>query len=520
VLALLYPSKSSIDAWAKLGNKGWDWEGLQPYYRKFSKINPPSEKTAKTLSTSYIDESVRGSSGPLQASFPEFYGPLGQAWIETFKNLNLSNNADPLSGKSVGGITFPSSVDPKKWERSHAGNAYYAPVADRSNLHLITECMVEKLEIQKLSCGDLVATGVSFTRNGKHETKKARREVLLCAGVFQSPQLLELSGIGDAKLLKSQGIDVLLDNPNVGENLQDHAMTGMCFEVNDGLPTIDMIRDPQVIQGAMTAYMTSREGPLTSSFHSGASIPVVEFLTEPGRSELLRLLETHLAKGEPQQGGIAAPSLAKQYAAIRSMLENPDEASATMAMGASQIHFDKDTHKEVFAISDPKNYMCVLLALSCPMSRGSVHIASASLSDPPTIDPRYLSHPLDLEILARHMRFIPAIAGTKPLADFLKPNGSRLPTGADVSTLDAAKEHVKRNIITFNHPCGTCAMMPRDMGGVVDDRLKVHGVKGLRVLDASIFPMIPKGNIQSSVYAVAEKAADLIKEDWQGAGRG
>ncbi|KAK9335891.1 hypothetical protein V1521DRAFT_403916 [Lipomyces starkeyi] len=342
-------------------------------------------------------------------------------------------------------------------------------------MHLITECQVEKLALELLSSGDVVAAGVYVTRNGTKELLKARKEVLLCAGVFHSLQLLELSGIGDAQLLQSHGIEVLVDNPNVGENLQDHPLTGMCYEVVDGLPTIDMIRDPEVIQGAMTAYMTSREGPLTSGFHAAASIPEL------------------------------------QYASIRSILENPAEASAVMAMGATQFHFDKETHKDIFSISDPHNYMCFLVSLANPLSSGTVHITTGTVQNLPAVDPQYLSHPVDIEILARNVQWVPTLVGTKPLADYVKPNGAVLPKGTDVSSLDKAREHVKRN--TFNHPCGTCAMMSFDLGDVVDDRLRVYGVNGLRVV-ASVFPMIPKGFIQSSVYAVAEKAADLIKEDY------
>ena len=159
--------------------------------------------------------------------------------------------------------------------------------------------------------------------------------------------------------------------------------------------------------------------------------------------------------------------------------------------------------------------MSFLISLAHPFSRGTVHVSSSSPRDPPVIDPRYLSHPLDVEILARHVRYIPTIASTQPLASYVKLNGHRLPRNSNIDTLDAVKNHCRRNFITNNHPCGTCAMMPWNMGGVVDERLKVYGVKALRVVDASIFPMIPRGNIQSSVYAVAERAADLIKEDWE-----
>ena len=480
---------------------------MAPYYRKFHTFNPPSKDTEEALATDYIDQEITGKSGPIQASFPEFHGSLGKAWPETFKNLDFAMTTDPLSGTSTGGFSYLSSVDPKTWERSHAGSAYYAPIADRSNLHLLTNSLVEKIILDK-SESDVIATGVQFTRNGRSEIRNARKEVLLCAGVFQSPQLLELSGIGSPKLLQSHGIDIVMENTNVGENLQDHPMSGMSFEVIDGLPTIDMIRDPAVIQGAMEAYQSSRAGPLTSCYHSVASLPVIEFLSEKGKTELIELLDTYTLTPSPSQG----PSQKMQYDILRSILESPSDGSIIIGMGASQIHFNASLQKDIYAITDPGNYLSFLVALAHPYSRGTVHIASASPADPPKIDPRYLSHPLDQEILARHMRYIPTIAKTQPLASLIKDGGKRLPEGMDISTLEAAKEHIKRNLITNNHPCGTCAMLPRDKGGVVDEKLRVHGVRNLRIVDASVFPMIPRGNIQSSVYAVAERAADLIME--------
>ena len=139
----------------------------------------------------------------------------------------------------------------------------------------------------------MVATGVQFTRDGKRENRKARNEVILCAGVFLSPQLLEVSGIGSSKLLRSYGVEVVVGNTNVGKNLQDHPVTKMSFEVVDGLPMIDMICDLQVIQAAVGAYQSSHQGPLTSGFHSVASLSAVEFLSEKGKSKLTQLLDTY-----------------------------------------------------------------------------------------------------------------------------------------------------------------------------------------------------------------------------------
>ena len=489
---------------------------MSPYYRKFHTFSKPSKQTEAALGTGYIDEKIQGSTGPIQSSFPEFHGPLGKAWPETFKNLKFPLDSDPLSGQSSGGYSYLSTVDPNNWERSHAGSAYYAPVSGRPNLRMLTDTIVEKILLEKSDTDGFIARGVNIRQDGISQSCMAVREVILCAGAIQSPQLLELSGIGSSKILNSHGVQVMVDNPHVGENLQDHPMTGMSFEVIDGLPTIDMIRDPEVIQGAQEAYQKDRQGPLTAGFHSVASLPVVEFLSKKGQEELSGLLEDHLVKNVPA----AEPSISTQYQLLRSILESPSESSIIIGMGACQMHFDQALQKDIYAIKEPENYISFLVALAQPFSRGSVHITSPSVSDAPSIDPRYLSHPLDIEILARHMMYIPTIAKTEPLASLIKNGGQLLPKNIDLQSLDSAKEHCKRHIITNNHPCGTCAMMPLENGGVVDSRLKVHGVKGLRVVDASIFPMIPRGNIQSSVYAVAEKAADLIMEDWQGQKQG
>ena len=507
VLGFVFPSRSVLDSWAALGNDGWDWNGVQPYLRKFNTHHRPSKETAKTLGLEYTEASDYGTSGPIHTSFPASYGPLGQAWAETFKQLGFPATGDAMKGSLTGGFNITSTINPETWERSHAGSGYYAPIAHRTNLKVIVECTVQKLQLEKGESGRVTATGVYATHRGQNATYKAKNEVLLCAGSFHSPQILELSGIGNPDILQTHGIEPVVINPHIGENLQDHVLTGCCYEVNDGVPTFDMIRDPKVAEAAMQAYTESRTGPLTSSFHSWANMPLAEGLSE----ELLSLLKDELAKVHNPH----SPAEASQYAMIRQVLENPREQSALIGSGPAQAHHDASTQRELFAISDPHNYMCILLGLSRPFSRGTVHIQSSNVNDLPAVDPKYFSHPIDLEILGRHMQWTRKIRETKPLADFLKPDGVTIPRDLDVETLEFAKEHIRRNLVTYNHPCGTCAMMPEKLGGVVDARLKVYGVSHLRIVDASIFPLIPNVSIQSTVYAMAEKAADLIKEDYR-----
>ncbi|OKL64686.1 hypothetical protein UA08_01057 [Talaromyces atroroseus] len=504
---VVYPSKAGIDAWEKLGNKGWGWNGMSHYYRKFHTLGEPSDKTIRDMSLAYLDKNLQGSTGPVQVSFAEddFYSPLQKAWPETFRNLGLAATGDPASGDMTGAYINPCSVHPKTKARSHAGTAYYsADVAKRPNLKLVTNALAEKI----LFDGD-TATGVQFKKADRNQvTVRAKKEVIVCAGAIQSPQLLELSGIGDAKRLEALGIAPVVDNPFVGENMQDHAIASISYEVVDGIPTIENIKEPGVLDRLMQLYRDTKSGPLTSSCISSAYVPLGgEFAAEGERPELDRLLNENLHIKEGSH-----PGLKKQYELLRSIVEGRKDSTIQYFSPAVQLcpHAGpKPT--DWFGMKEDGHYTALAASLSHPFSRGSVHITSADASEKPKIDPNYLSNALDLEILARHLLFVETIAKTEPLASLLKKNGRRVPPNVHLHNLDEAKNLVRDTLVSTYHPASTCSMLPRELGGVVDDQLQVYGTKNVRVCDASIFPLIPRGNIQTSVYATAEKGADLIK---------
>ncbi len=208
-----------------------------------------------------------------------------------------------------------------------------------------------------------------------------------------------------------------------------------------------------------------------------------------------------LSAGQPNPGQSSVHDF------VCSVISSKDKSSVVYFMYAAQSRFAASG-------KEPGNFITINALLSYPLSRGYAHVNSASPAAKPLIDPKYLSHPMDLEIQARYLRYIETIAATEPLASLLKPQGQRIPHFARVgSELDSAKEYVRRTMTSGWHPVGTCAMRPRADGGVVNERLVVHGTRNLRVVDASIMSLIPRGNLQSTVYAVAERAADLIKED-------
>ena len=488
---------------------------MSPYYKKCHTLVVPPQNVCNHLGLEYLMEGKhRGDSGPIQASYTgTLEDSLGKAWVDTFRTLNYCLTGDPFSGGATGGFANPTSVNPATKERSYSASAYYAPVRSRSNLHLMTGSVVEKVTF-KDGTDPVVANGVRVRREGITFSFGARKEVILAAGTFNSSKLLELSGVGGADLLQSKGIDVIIDNPNVGENFQDHPMTGISFEVKDNVTTLDDLnrQDPQAIEAAMSAYQANKSGPFSGgAVNSFAFMPVVDFQSSDGQATLKHVLETYTPS-------TSKPFQRIEYDFVRSVISSVHKSSAAYFMYAAQGNFGADgsNPKDVTRILESGNYITVVVWPSYPLSRGSVHIRSGSVADRPLIDPRYLSHPLDMEIHARHLRFIDTIVATEPLASLLTHPDRRIPAFAKVGpNLDEAKNYLRRTMISAWHPVGTCAMLPRDRGGVVDDRLRVYGSTNLRVVDASIIPFIPRGNTQTTVYAVAERAADLIKEDYK-----
>lgn len=312
-------------------------------------------------------------------------------------------------------------------------------------------------------------------------------------------QLLELSGIGGKDLLDQHGIPVVIDLPAVGENLQDHLMTGMSYEVVDKVIAGDplMRQEPEALAQAQKLYSEHKAGPFTiGGIQSHAYIPT------PDAAGLLDSLPL------PQRAQDA-----EQQDVIRSILSSLEGSSAGWFMFLAQTNLHEGGKSFVGTQLLPGNFASLGCAQSHPFSRGSTHISSADPDAPPAIDPRYFSHPADLEIFARHVQALETqLRPSAALAPFIKPDGRRNhPDAFLVGDLEGAKKYVLDTATTAYHSSGSAAMLPREKGGVVSPELVVYGTENLRVVAASIFPLIPRGNILSSVYAVAEKAADIIK---------
>lgn len=245
-------------------------------------------------------------------------------------------------------------------------------------------------------------------------------------------------------------------------------------------------------------YEESRTGPLSEgAAYSFAYWPLQLFNTTAEEADLQRLLDGYWEAGDPKY------RLHDEF--VRRMILDQNEASATVFMTRIQRYTAAGSKA-------PGNYMTVVAMLSHPFSRGSSHIRVANPHEAPVIDCNYLSHPLDAEILARHAVQIERLLQQPTYTPIIKPSCNRLPAEFNytLSTAEEAKKAVRKYGATNYHPCGTCAMARAELGGVVDGELRVHGISNLRICDASIFPIVPRGNILSTVYAVAESSADMI----------
>lgn len=453
LLSFAPPSKSILDVWEKLGNPGWDWNSFH---------------ASLTKSYSLTDS----DNGPLKLSVPEddedWRWPA--MWRDTLKGLGHPVDVSLYSaqGEQYGAALIADSIDKVTKQRSYAAN-YLGQVKDRENLTVWTGVVAEKIlfDEERDKSGDLRAIGVVYTdTHGRTKTVTASKEVIITAGTFNSPKLLELSGIGDRGRLESLGISqILLDNPAVGQNLQNHIMCSLCFEVRPtqerGLGTMDSIsrQDPAALGAAMETYTQRQAGPFSrSGTNATALLPL----------PTAALLKDNVIEMDRYLGKDTAAFVRQHEHFARSLLSSPTGPSAhylTFAGFAAVAVADDGSMANPPA--DDKTYFTVAVSLAHPLSRGSSHITSTSASSRPTIDPAYLSHPLDLEVLSRHLQFVAStLSKSEPLASRITRRLGNAAVSADeLEDLQNAKDFVASKATGAAHYVGTCSMLPRELGG-------------------------------------------------------
>jgi choline dehydrogenase-like flavoprotein len=478
------------------GRAEWSSQGMRDCYKRWQ-----AESSGPR-----VNDDV-GSLEGVQTSYPPTMGVLQSQWIKAFEELGHATSTTGFAESSAGAVTVTNAIDSSIGERSHAGTAFLESALKRSNVTLRTGVKVDKIVFDEVLTADgrLNATGVRYTHQGEEHLTSAR-EIILCAGVFGSPTILEQSGVGSKTILAAANIPVLYELPGVGENLQDHLNCSLSIETQDDIPTRDeVLRSPEMRKASSLEYERSRTGRLAEGGAYNFAFTPLQMLETPSETQELTDAVKHWVEEESN------PSLQAQYSVIQKTVESPNEATATTFMLRSQRHRDTDSFPKDTPPFVDGNYVTVVAMLAHPFSRGSCHITSDP-SRQPEIKFNYLSHPLDTEILARHLRLIERLFQKPTFTAISKPKGKRLPRSFPhpISSLEDAKKILPINSATNYHPSSTCSMMREDLGGVVDEQLRVYGTKNVRVCDASVLPIIPRGNILTAVYAFAEKAAEII----------
>lgn len=432
--------RQDYDAWAAAGNPGWSWEECLPYFRKLENNDLGAGPT-------------RGTEGPLNATSIKTPHPLVEGLIGAARALGLPHVTDFNSGDQEGVGYYQLTT--RNGRRCSTAVAYLRPARGRANLRIETgaHAMAVLFEGGR-------ACGVRYRQDGQVRTLRARREVILCAGALQSPQLLQLSGVGPAALLRRFGIGVVRDLPGVGENLQDHLQIRLIYETRQPITTNDQLRTLHGRAAMGLQWLLFRGGPLAVGINQGGLF----------------------CRVDPAS---ATPDTQFHFATL----------SADMAGG------------KVHPFSGCTYSVCQLR----PSSRGTVRLRSADPFEAPAMQPNYLSTELDRRMTVAAVKYARRLAATEPLAGLMK---REFRPGPDVRSDDEILHFCREYGATIFHPSGTARMGPReDPMAVVDERLRVHGVSGLRVVDCSIMPTLVSGNTNVPVVMLAERAADFILQD-------
>ncbi|CAO3608184.1 unnamed protein product [Mucor hiemalis] len=500
-----------FDAWQELGNPGWNGTTMFKYFKKIENFHPPTEEQIQYGAT--YNKSVHGFNGPIDIAFPVFEFPQSANWNASLAHLNFTRRQDLLDGSLHGYSTTPNTLNPQTARRADAYAGYIQPNVNRTNLAVLANHTVSRIQFEARNGSQpLKAIGVEWYTTGGDKTSKqtikARREIILSSGAIGSPKLLEVSGIGNKAIVTAAGVQSLIDLPGVGSNMQDHVHAVTVSTTNiDGYTTNSVFTNETLAQEQKDLYYNNKTGIWTTTPNNlGYPSPSQLFTNTTFKSgkefaAMIRNSTNKYAQYYAANNATNVELLKKQYSIVARHYEedyiSPIEINFTPGYGGTGM-----------ADLQNKKYQTVNHVLVAPLSRGYTHINSSDIEDPVVIDPQYYSHPLDVDVHVASTQLARSILNAPGLASI---NSGEVEPGEKVQSDEDVRKWLSDNVRSDWHPVGTCAMLPRKLGGVVDSKLKVYGTANLRIVDASIIPLEISSHLMQPVYAVSERAADIIK---------
>ena len=481
---------ADYDAWERLGNPGWGGDGLLPYFKKSTTFTPP-KYTAEGFNITW-DASAYGTTGPLQASFPNYEFPDTKVVWEAFRSEGYPTPEEHAAGDAVGAFWIPYALNPETQTRSDARRTYYDSAKSRPNLRLVTNVSATEVLFDGLT-----ANGVQFTNLADNTSSKvyAKQEVILAAGSVFTPKILQISGIGPAEVLKAAGVKVKRDLPAVGANLQDHPNANTIWDLSNlSTPNSLFATDPAQNASAWAQYNANRTGPVTQAHGNSLAFLTLQSITSNYKQIVSAIKDQKSTDYLPPAYNTNA-ALLRGYEAAKAitieLLSGTKAAALEIPMTASNLQN---------------------VIVQRPLSRGTLRLNPADPTGNPLVLFGGFQNPADRTMLLEAMRWMrrhwknPILARYSPVESV---PGEAAQTDDEIIEALLASEGALTP--TFAHQVGTCSMSPEEYGGCVGSDLRVYGTEKLSVVDASIIPLIPATHLQATMYAIAEKAADLIK---------
>ncbi|KAL1734807.1 GMC oxidoreductase [Schizophyllum commune] len=492
---MVRPSEVEINAWHDIvaeddedGAQYWTWDALHKAMNKAETYSPPSSDIA-SLARIDDDSSVHGSDGPLHVSYPGYSFEAVSQYQSALESLGVPHNPSPDGGQTHGTFVTTSSINPANWTRSYSRSAYIDPLPPRDNLHVLPNAHGLKINFDTSNADNVTATGVDYSTDYGVSTKtvKVNKEVILAGGVIGSPQLLMVSGVGPSDVLSSAGVEKVVELPGVGSHLIDHLGSAIIYSTS-----VD------------TAGHLFKNGETSAEFLSfvNSATAYVNMTAIMGADAVAQLKSDVLGALDDSVNNL-----------VGSYPDEVKEGYKSIYQFSANMLDETVGGIELLLNLMGDGYVGITAAIQHPFSEGRLTINSTSAFDYPVIDPQYLSHTADLQILRAGFKFARQVANSDALSSVF---GDETTPGSNVQTDDDWDAWIKDNVYTEYHPSSTCAMMPKAKGGVVDARLRVYGTANVRVADSSVFPVSLACHLMAPTYGVAEQAADIIRATYNG----